>query len=194
MTWETYFFLVYLVYGIVLMSPAYASNGGGLLFGKGAPLDFGKNFVDGKRLIGDGATWRGLFGGVFLAIVIGVCESLIIFNPGVYGLIPPHLLNFVNSAVSANLLYSALFGFLIGLGALIGDAVGSFIKRRIGIERGRPAPILDQVDFVIGALLFASILAPVPWEVWVVCLVLSIGLHLLTNSIAYSVGLKDVWY
>ena len=50
-----------------------------------------------------------------------------------------------------------LIGFLLGFGALLGDALGSFIKRRMGIGRGKPAPILDQIDFLIVATCFVTV-------------------------------------
>ena len=77
---------------------------------------------------------------------------------------------------------------------MIGDASGSFLKRRIGIERGRPIPLLDQLDFVVGALIFASIIVVIPWDLLLLLFVISIILHLLADIIAYLIGIKDVWY
>ena len=47
--------------------------------------------------------------------------------------------------------------FLSALGAMTGDAIGAFIKRRLNMKPGQAAPILDQWDFVFGALAFALI-------------------------------------
>ena len=77
---------------------------------------------------------------------------------------------------------------------MIGDACGSFIKRRLKLESGRPAPILDQLDFVIGALVFASLIVVIPLEMIVLILIISIFLHLGANIIAYLFGIKKVWY
>ena len=85
-------------------------------------------------------------------------------------------------------------GITLGGGALIGDACGSFIKRRLKLESGRPAPILDQLDFVVGALVFASLIVVIPVEMIVVILVISVFLHLGANIIAYLLGIKKVWY
>jgi len=88
----------------------------------------------------------------------------------------------------------AIRGLCLGTGALVGDIVGSFIKRRLKIERGRPAPLLDQLDFVIGALIFASLVVVVPLNLTILIIVLSIFLHLGANVIAYLLGMKKVWY
>ena len=87
-----------------------------------------------------------------------------------------------------------LIGFLLGFGALLGDAIGSFLKRRLGIGRGKPAPILDQLDFIIVALILVSFAVKLDLLVIVIALVLTLVIHLATNTFAYLLGLKDVWY
>jgi len=82
----------------------------------------------------------------------------------------------------------------LGGGAIIGDACGSFIKRRIKIERGRPAPIMDQLDFVVGALVFASLVVYIPFNMIILIIIITVFLHLGANIIAYLFGMKDVWY
>lgn len=91
-------------------------------------------------------------------------------------------------------MHRTTLGFLLGFGALLGDAFGSFIKRRLGIERGKPAPILDQLDFVAGALLLGSIVTLPPAEVILFVIIITIILHIFTNIIAYILKIKDVWY
>ena len=87
-----------------------------------------------------------------------------------------------------------LIGFLLGFGALLGDALGSFLKRRLGIGRGEPAPILDQLDFIIVALILVSPVIELNWIFIVFALLLTLFIHLITNTCAYLLGLKDVWY
>ena len=122
-------------YVIYFMLPAYLANVSALTFGGGTPLDFGREFRDGRRILGDGVTWRGTIIGTGIGTAIGILQGII----------------------AGDIFYGALLGFSLGLGALLGDAAGSFIKRRINIGRGRPAPILDQLDFVVGALLLSSL-------------------------------------
>lgn len=82
----------------------------------------------------------------------------------------------------------------MAFGALLGDAVGSFLKRRIGLERGAPAPIMDQLDFVIGALVLSLLVVQISWEFFIIIALLSLVLHLGSNTFAYLIGIKDVWY
>ena len=87
-----------------------------------------------------------------------------------------------------------MIGFLLGFGALLGDALGSFLKRRLGIERGKPAPIMDQLDFIIVALILVSLVVKLSLMFVVTAILLTLIIHLLTNTGAYLLGLKDVWY
>ena len=50
--------------------------------------------------------------------------------------------------------------FVLSFGAMLGDIMASLLKRRMGKERGEKALLLDQYDFVVGALLFCSIFKP----------------------------------
>ena len=68
------------------------------------------------------------------------------------------------------------------------------VKRRLGIGRGKPAPILDQLDFIIVALIFVSLVVEVNWLFIILALLMTLIIHLLTNTGAYLLGLKDVWY
>ncbi|KAA0006124.1 MAG: CDP-archaeol synthase, partial [Thermoplasmata archaeon] len=46
-------------------------------------------------------------------------------------------------------------------GALLGDIVESFFKRRVGKERGEDWIPFDQVDFLIGALILCYIVSAI---------------------------------
>lgn len=154
------------------MLPAYLANVSALTFGGGVPLDLGHDFRDGRRILGDGVTWRGTIIGTLIGTLIGIIQGII----------------------SGNILQGLLLGFTLGAGALLGDAFGSFIKRRWNIGRGRPAPILDQLDFVVGALLLSSLIVPLEPILILLVLIITIILHLSANILAYSMGIKEVWY
>jgi CDP-2,3-bis-(O-geranylgeranyl)-sn-glycerol synthase len=49
----------------------------------------------------------------------------------------------------------------ISMGALFGDIVESFFKRRIGKERGESWYPFDQLDFVLGALILALLMSTI---------------------------------
>ncbi|MBR5954781.1 MAG: CDP-2,3-bis-(O-geranylgeranyl)-sn-glycerol synthase [Methanobrevibacter sp.] len=173
---------------LYFLLPAYISNSGGLIFGGGKPLDCGKTDSKGNRWIGDGVTWRGLIGGTILGTLIGAIQ-------GYYG---PSLLasygQYITTPIAIGVLNGLIIGFLLAFGALVGDALGSFLKRRLGIGRGKPAPILDQIDFLVVALLFASLVVNFSLEFIIIAVVLTMIIHLISNTGAYLLGIKDVWY
>ncbi len=181
-------FLITCVATLYFILPAYFSNGAGLLFGGGLPVDFGKSDSNGVRWIGDGVTWKGLIGGTIIGIITGIIQGFIapyiISNFGQYITIP----------IITNIPEGILIGFLLGFGALLGDALGSFLKRRLGIGRGKPAPLLDQLDFLIVALILVSFVVELNWLIVILAIVLTLIIHLLANTGAYLLGLKDVWY
>ena len=86
--------------------------------------------------------------------------------------------------------YPLLFSLLTPLGALLGDLTAAFLKRRLGIAPGGLFPIVDQIDFVVGAIVFALPLAMIYWQLAVVILIITPPIHLLTNLGAYVLKLK----
>ena len=148
--------------------PAYCANGAPVLAGGGRSLDLGKNFFDGKPIFGKNKTFRGFFFGLAIGVAVGLVENVLFGYP-----------------------YSIPFSVLSPLGALMGDLAGAFLKRRLGIAPGGLLPIIDQIDFVVGALLFSLPLAIIYWELAVAVLVITPPIHLLTNFLAYKLKLKS---
>ena len=101
--------------------PAYFSNGGALAFGGGTPLDFGKKDSNGIRWIGDGVTWRGLIAGTLIGIITGLIQGLV--APSILSAIGPYIITPIITDVHSGI----IIGFLLGFGALVGDALGSFL-------------------------------------------------------------------
>ena len=168
--------------------PAYFSNGGALVFGGGTPVDFGKSDSKGNRWIGNGVTWRGVIAGTVIGIITGAIQGFI--APMVIPLIGENLI----TPIITDITNGIFIGFLLGFGAMLGDALGSFLKRRIGIGRGNPAPFLDQLDFIIVAIILVSPFVNVTWIFVVIAIALTLIIHLMANTGAYLLGLKDVWY
>lgn len=180
--------LITCVTTLYFILPAYFSNGGGLLFGGGLPVDFGKSDKNGVRWIGDGVTWRGLIGGTLIGIITGIIQGF--FAP----IILSNFGQFITTPIITNIPEGILIGFLLGFGALLGDAIGSFLKRRLGIGRGKPAPLLDQLDFLIVALILVSLVVNLSLSFVATAIILTLIIHLMANTGAYLLGLKDVWY
>ena len=181
-------FLIGCLTTLYFILPAYFSNGGALAFGGGKPVDFGKSDKNGVRWIGDGVTWRGLFAGTIIGIITGAIQGYL--APFILPEIGFYLITPIVTDVSNGI----LIGFLLGFGALLGDALGSFIKRRLGIGRGKPAPVLDQLDFLIVALILVSPVVELNLFFIIIAIVLTLVIHLVANGGAYLLGLKDVWY
>jgi CDP-2,3-bis-(O-geranylgeranyl)-sn-glycerol synthase len=189
----TIIFISLLAYAFYFMLPAYMANISALAFGGGAPVDSKVNFTDGRRLLGDGVTWRGTIIGIIIGTLIAAIQGLIFLYYGdIFTLIPEWVT--IQGIIPVNFAQWILLGLCLSAGALIGDAVGSFIKRRINIARGKPAPLLDQLDFAVGALLFASLVVTIPLNLIIIIIISTAFFHLAANTIAYLLGLKDVWY
>lgn len=167
---------------IWLILPAYAVNGLMPLVGfkkKNHPIDLGRRWR-GKPIFGTGKTWEGLIFGCFIGILIATIEMF------AYPYLP-----FDQSPVPLTIVpMSPFFGFMLGLGAIVGDLAGSFVKRRLGLPRGSVAPILDQEDFLLGSLLFASFVSVIfiEWVLWLV--IITPVIHLVANVIGYKIRVK----
>jgi CDP-2,3-bis-(O-geranylgeranyl)-sn-glycerol synthase len=173
-----------------LMMPAYIANPAAALLGGGKPIDMGRNFSDNKRILGDGKTIRGFILGSLCGAIVGLLQ--IWLAP----YIAPYLAGYVSADMLMHASYMALFTMPVG--ALLGDMVKSFFKRRLGFERGAMFPVADQLDFVAGAWALTLLL---DWSwfftnftFWIIVTVLIITpiLHVATNIIGFKIGKKDV--
>jgi CDP-2,3-bis-(O-geranylgeranyl)-sn-glycerol synthase len=136
------------------------------------------------RAFGANKTYRGFAVGVASAIVTALVQFSL-RNQWIF----KELTELHNS-----LGQSALVGFLLGFGALFGDLVKSFVKRRIGIAPGQAWPVLDGIDYILGAALFILPLYKASLMDIVVLIVAAPLLSLLANSVSFVLGWKDVWY
>ena len=171
--------------------PAYVANGFAVLAKlckSSKPIDGGHNFIDGRPLFGEGKTWHGfligLLSGFFVGYVQVLTAPLLLSFIETYLVVPPELYPVI--------LMSPILVLLVSLGALLGDLVGSFIKRRLNIPRGRPAPLLDQLDFLVVSLLFGMLIYPLPLMYAVFLIVVTPIIHLSANVISYLLHLKSV--
>lgn len=148
------------------------------------PVDFNLNWFDGKRLLGDHKTWRGLVSGTLVSIaIVGVQKWLAQFDLfDRIGIFPYTEHSFW------------LVGFLVGFGALFGDMVKSFIKRRVGIEPGKKFIPWDQIDAAVGAIALISIIWPVGWLRALTLIAFTFILHILVRNIGYYLKVnKERW-
>ena len=201
-----------------LYLPGFLANTFAMMWGKWLPktgygpwpIDGGKNWKDGNRILGDGKTWNGLIGG---SITSGLLCTLIValmgdvpsnIEPSIFA----HPLTGSENSwfnVSNDLLSAFILGTFLGFACLLGDSTGSFIKRRRGLKRegevSLKAPLLDTLPFAImvflwgqlflGDSLISSIDLIVPM---LMIIVITPILHRSFNLIGYAIGWKDVPY
>lgn len=165
------------------MLPAYIPNNVAVIAGGGKPIDGGYEW-HGRRILGDGKTWRGTLVGAGAGLGLA----------GVLNLFRDSMLTYVQFVLPE---FSLEAGIGLALGAMVGDIIASFLKRRFDHERGAAVPLVDQLDFVFGAFVLTGILAP-DWfgetftlPVIVAVLVVTPLLHVVTNLLAYALSLKS---
>ncbi|MCK4429560.1 MAG: CDP-2,3-bis-(O-geranylgeranyl)-sn-glycerol synthase [Candidatus Aenigmarchaeota archaeon] len=157
--------------------PAYCANFFPVLLKGTHPIDFGKNFSDGQRWLGNGKTIEGFVGGILFGIFIGMLQ--------IYAMaFIPHL-----SFPLFN--HTFLTISLLSSGAIFGDLFGSFVKRRFGIKRGEPAPILDQLDFLIFSLVIVSLIETINLHQVIFLVIVTPFVHNLSNIFAFLLRIKN---
>jgi CDP-2,3-bis-(O-geranylgeranyl)-sn-glycerol synthase len=158
-----------LVSALWFIFPAYVANATPVVLGGGRPIDGGRKFTDGRPILGPGKTIRGFVAGLIAGTIFGAIQGAIVGPLDTY--------------VAA--------GFLLSLGALAGDLLGSFIKRRLNMPRGGAAPGLDQLGFLAMAVLLASPIKTPSLEVFITLLIITPFIHLATNFGGHKLGLKE---
>ena len=181
--------LAQVIAALWLMIPAYIPNSAAVIFKGKTPMDFGKNFFDGRRILGKGKTWRGFFGGALTGMVFGVIQNFL------STVLPQDYFPQFSTDIPTMIGILACLSF----GAMLGDSTGSFIKRRLGIGSGGQAFLLDQLTFVLVAWLFLFIFyrdfflnyfGNLPAVITI--LVLTPLIHRAVNIAAYKMGKKPV--
>ncbi len=173
---------------IWLMLPVYMANNFATLLGGGPPIDGGRYFYDGRRVLGDNKTCRGFILGSLGGIVVGALQAL--STP----YLPLCLIEVLHASYFTPHPLAALVAMPIG--ALTGDAVKSFFKRRLGVASGATLPIADQLDFIAGSLVFGFV-ADQAWFISVFTLpvlamvvIMTFPIQLFHNTIAVIIGKK----
>ena len=168
--------------------PAYWANMAPVLLRKklikmAVPIDRGKSWR-GQRILGDHKTVRGFVAGIVIAIIVALIQAMM-YRFSAFERIS--LVDYADWSYG----FSIVLGLLLGAGALLGDLVKSFIKRRVGIQPGKPFIPFDQLDFTIGALALSALIVNFTLPIIITCIVLSILLHILTNHLAFFFKIRQ---
>lgn len=172
--------ITFILATLYLFLPAYCANM--------APIVAAQLRLPGRpiapRRLGNGKTWRGVYGAYVAALFMlflqallqdrGIAESLRLIDYAEWNLF--------------------LLAVPFGLGAIGGDIAKSFVKRSFDIPCGVPWFPFDQLDFVIGAVLVLSPIVPIAFSRVLLLLLLTPFLHLTANILSYLLGWKDVWW
>ena len=136
--------------------------------------------ADGNPFLGKSKTLRGFLAGVAGGTIVGMVLAYQFkeFLPGLTG----------TEKVAAS--------FLLSTGTMIGDATGSFIKRRIGLASGQKA-MTDAVTFMLFALGLALAAFPtvgnlLGFEGLLFVMGFTVVCHRFFNWIAHRLKLKIV--
>jgi hypothetical protein len=175
--------------------PAVAANMAPVVVAKIVP----GNWPIWETRLGRNKTWRGLIAGIIAAgIVFAIQKDLMFTRGGSY-------VSLFDYREESTIVWALLFGG----GALVGDALKSFFKRRIWKGEiwpsWHPVPVMqrkypdgakwypmDQVDFIIGSTIFVSFIHFPGWEFFGTVLFLTLFLHPAVNYVAFKIGLKKV--
>lgn len=198
----------------IFVLPLWFGNAAPTILGGGPPIDGGRYWRDGKRILGDGKTirgfWLGVLSGGLMGTLIAVLGAFFLPFTLIPGVIPIDLkinypiyledgiIQFLLTQISLNgilkdLIFLGFFsGSLMTFGGLIGDLIGSFVKRRSGIERGHTFIFLDQLGFLVVGMILVFPLIPWPIEWFLVQVPITFVLHIFANLLGYFTGIQDV--
>ncbi|MBT4870696.1 MAG: CDP-2,3-bis-(O-geranylgeranyl)-sn-glycerol synthase [Candidatus Diapherotrites archaeon] len=158
---------------LAYLVPLYVANATPILFHGKVPVDFGKKYK-GERILGKGKTILGALCGVLGGVFAGIIFYLAI--PQVFELIPNY--------------FSLII--VLSIGGIVGDMAKSFAKRRVGIKSGGKWFLVDQLDFIMGGLIFSLIVRLPEIHVVLFLLIATVFIHTATNIIAFKLKLKKV--
>lgn len=145
------------------------------------PVDRGARLW-GEPLFGANKTWRGVVAATLTGWLAFALQQQMLRAGWVGGLTP---------VVPASA--PAWWGALIGGGAILGDLVKSFFKRRAGVAAGRSWFPFDQIDYAVGAI---AGLAPwwfVGWRPAAVIVAVALVMHVGFVVLGRALGVRERW-
>lgn len=163
--------MIIILKALYFMLPAYCANMAPVLVMKYFPK---LAIPIHKEKLGSHKTWRGVLSAVVVSIIVTFIQKLI----GIRSIVDYSNVSFV------------MLGFLLGFGAMFGDSLKSYFKRKRGIDPGKPWYGFDQVDYPLGAMMFASLIVGINWLEFTIILIGSFILTVAANHIAFRLGIR----
>ncbi len=158
------------------------------------PVDFGKNFPDGRRIFGDNKTFKGFLGMILFGIIFSVLWGMVSGRSESLTMYNYFYRNYNNS-----LMYNTLTGTLMGFAYALFELPNSFIKRRLNITPGKNDTsgmkriffiFLDQADSIFGCVLVVCIFYPLPLWYYFVYVLVGAVTHIILNMLLYFCHLR----
>lgn len=156
------------------------------------PMDYGKNFIDNKRIFGNNKTWKGFLGYIIFNLITQVIWGVVCNFANI------NHLNFFYVNNDNILLNNVVFGLLIGLFYALFELPNSFIKRRLGIEPGKPPKglfkiffiFLDQADSIFGVCLVVAMFYKMSVGFYFLYVLIGAVTHIVINMLLYFCKLR----
>jgi CDP-2,3-bis-(O-geranylgeranyl)-sn-glycerol synthase len=144
------------------------------------PLDLNKKYK-GNRILGYQKTFRGIITGLIFAHLTFVLQNFLLLRS------PESFLVSVQPNLTS---LPTFYGVYLGLGALAGDIIKSFFKRRQGIKPGAPWPPFDQVSWILGMLVMQNIFLPVNFIFVVLTIIMGVLFHYTVKFITDLIAVR----
>ena len=156
------------------------------------PMDGGRTLRDGNRIFGDNKTWKGFIGYIIFGTIATVLWGAIIKNTGL------NSLNFFYINHENTLNFNLIVGVLLGLFYALFELPNSFVKRRLGINPGKPAKgvekavfvFIDQADSIFGCALVVWFFYNLGILKYIGFVVVGAVTHIVINMLLYFAHLR----
>jgi len=127
-----------------------------------------------KRWLGSHKTVLGFFLGIAAAILTALLQSRI---------------HWQGDLMSYE--HWFLIGLASGCGAMTGDSLKSYLKRRLQIAPGQSWIPADQLDFILGGLLALSFWVHLGWLDFIIILTVSFVGDIMINHLSFHLGIRN---
>lgn len=178
--------LSFVVAALWFLAPAGAANTAPVLVTRipilDRPIDGGRT-LGGEPLLGRNKTWRGLLVAPLAGwLVFAVQQRLMVRFDALRDL-----------ALVGPVPAPAWWGAILGAGAIVGDLLKSFGKRRARVAPGRSWVPFDQADYAVGALLALAPWAFPGWRAALGVVAIGVAVHFAAVVIGKLLGLRRDW-